>query len=138
MNKQKYITIATFTGALVNIITNYIFIQKFGYIAAGYTTLVCYMIYAVLHFLFMEKICKRKIRWSQGIRFKNYCGHCSIFMILGFAVAATYRHIMVRYLVVGIGISGIIIVRDRINSFHKVLFETKGQRRSVKEGVEEV
>ena len=46
-------------------------------------------------------------------------------MILGFAVAATYRHIMVRYLVVGIGISGIIIVRDKIIHFIKVLFETR-------------
>lgn len=123
--QTKYITIATFTGALVNIITNYIFIQKFGYIAAGYTTLVCYMIYAVLHFLFMEKICKEKLDGVKVYDLRIIAGIAVFFMILGFAVAATYRHIMVRYLVVGIGISGIIIVRDKLIHFIKVLFETR-------------
>jgi len=123
--QTKYITIATFTGALVNIITNYIFIQKFGYIAAGYTTLMCYIIYAVLHFLFMKKICKEKLDGIKVYDLRVISGITVLFMVFGFAMIITYRHLMVRYLVVGIGISGIIIVRHKLIHFIKVLFETR-------------
>ena len=128
--QTKYITIATFTGALVNIITNYIFIQKFGYIAAGYTTLMCYIIYAVLHFLFMKKICKEKLDGIKVYDLRVISGITVLFMVLGFAMIITYRHLMVRYLVVGIGISGIIIVRHKLIHFIKVLFETRTSKKS--------
>lgn len=36
-------------GAILNVFLNYILIPKFGYIAAGYTTLVCYILFAVGH-----------------------------------------------------------------------------------------
>ena len=58
--KTSYISIATVLGAIMNIVLNYIFIKKYGYIAAGYTTLICYVIYAALHYCFMKKICKEK------------------------------------------------------------------------------
>ena len=128
--QTKYITIATFTGALVNIITNYIFIQKFGYIAAGYTTLMCYIIYAVLHSLFMKKICKEKLDGIKVYDLRVISGITVLFMVLGFAMIITYRHLMVRYLVVGIGISGIIIVRHKLIHFIKVLFETRTSKKS--------
>ena len=128
--QTKYITIATFTGALVNIITNYIFIQKFGCIAAGYTTLMCYIIYAVLHFLFMKKICKEKLDGIKVYDLRVISGITVLFMVLGFAMIITYRHLMVRYLVVGIGISGIIIVRHKSIHFIKVLFETRTSKKS--------
>ena len=38
--KSKLIAIASFFGAFLNIVLNYVFIQKFGYKAAGYTTLI--------------------------------------------------------------------------------------------------
>lgn len=45
--KTKFVMIASVTGAILNIILNFIFIRLFGYRAAGYTTLACYMIYSI-------------------------------------------------------------------------------------------
>lgn len=56
--KTHYVTIATVIGAILNIILNAIFIPRFGFIAAGYTTLVCYMLYALAHYIFMKKVIK--------------------------------------------------------------------------------
>lgn len=60
--KSKYVMIATVTAAVSNIILNYFFIRIFGFIAAGFTTLACYAIMVIMHYIFMKKICS-----SNGI-----------------------------------------------------------------------
>lgn len=47
--KTVYIMCGTIGAALVNIITNYIFIMKFGYLCAAYTTLFAYVCYCLFH-----------------------------------------------------------------------------------------
>ena len=56
--KTKLIAAATFVGAAINIVTNFIFIKLFGYIAAAYTTLFCYILYALFHFFAMKYVAK--------------------------------------------------------------------------------
>ncbi|MDY4836181.1 MAG: oligosaccharide flippase family protein, partial [Lachnospiraceae bacterium] len=41
--KTEFATVATTLAAVLNLLLNSIFISKFGFIAAGYTTLVCYI-----------------------------------------------------------------------------------------------
>lgn len=57
--KTSSIMTISLVCAGINIILNYIFILKYGYIAAAYTTLFCYFIYAVGHYLVMHSICKK-------------------------------------------------------------------------------
>ena len=47
--KTIYIMLGTIIAAIINIIANYIFISKFGFIAAAYTTLFSYVCYLILH-----------------------------------------------------------------------------------------
>ena len=42
-------------------ILNFIFIPAFGHIAAGYTTLICYILYALMHWFFMRRTLKKHI-----------------------------------------------------------------------------
>ena len=49
--KTILISIMTIIAASFNIITNYIFIPKYGYISAAYTTLVSYLLLVALHYL---------------------------------------------------------------------------------------
>ncbi len=53
--KTQLIPIGTIVAALLNILLNYIFIAKYGYVAAAYTTLVCYILYFVFHCIIAEK-----------------------------------------------------------------------------------
>ena len=54
--KTMYIMIGTAAAGVVDIVLNYIFIMKYGFIAAAYTTLVAYICYAVLHFFIARKL----------------------------------------------------------------------------------
>lgn len=47
--KTGYIMTMTMIAALINAVTNYIFIKKYGFLAAAYTTLFSYFIYLILH-----------------------------------------------------------------------------------------
>ena len=54
--KTKFVMVASCSGALLNILLNYIFIGLYGYYAAGYTTLICYMVFSFAHYLAYKKI----------------------------------------------------------------------------------
>lgn len=56
--KTTKIMIASVSGALLNIILNYVCIQIFGYIAAAYTTMFCFMFFTFAHYLIMRSVCK--------------------------------------------------------------------------------
>lgn len=56
--KTTYIAIGTFCAAIINIILNLIFIPKYGYVAAAYTTLFSYILYSIFHYVLAYKIIK--------------------------------------------------------------------------------
>lgn len=49
MKKTKFIMLGTITAATINVVTNYIFIKRYGFIAAAYTTLFSYICYVIMH-----------------------------------------------------------------------------------------
>ncbi|MDS9385551.1 polysaccharide biosynthesis C-terminal domain-containing protein, partial [Streptococcus pneumoniae] len=44
---NHFVMWASIGGAIMNIFLNFIFLKHFGYIAAGYTTLFCYILFAL-------------------------------------------------------------------------------------------
>lgn len=54
--KTTYITFNTLIAAVSNLILNYIFIPKYGYVAAAYTTIASYFISFVLHSRYAKKL----------------------------------------------------------------------------------
>jgi O-antigen/teichoic acid export membrane protein len=57
--ETRYALIVSACGAVLNVVLNYICIKRFGYIAAGYTTIVCYILFAIAHYFFMKKVQKK-------------------------------------------------------------------------------
>lgn len=49
--KPQFIMFASISSAFLNLLLNYLFIPKFGYIVAGYTTLFCYLLQAIIDLL---------------------------------------------------------------------------------------
>lgn len=54
--KTQYIALGTAGAAILNVILNAVFIKKYGYIAAAYTTLVCYVLYFAYHYFVAYKV----------------------------------------------------------------------------------
>ncbi len=115
--KTTQITIATVSGAILNIALNYIFIRIFGYYAAGYTTLICYMVYACVHFYFMRKICNNKFNGKQPYQLRYYLAIVVIFLTTGFLLLLTYNYAIIRYSIILLGLFTLIIMRKPLINF---------------------
>ena len=96
--KRIWTTIGTLTSATANIILNIIFIKIFGYFAAGYTTLVCYVINSFMHYYFMRKVCKTYLNYIKPYDSKLLLLISVSFMVIGFIYILTYQNILVRYM----------------------------------------
>lgn len=125
--KTKYITVATLAGAVLNIGLNYIFIRTNGYYAAGYTTLVCFMLYAAFHYLFMRKLIKENLK-SQRIYDPIVLLLMSVvFVLFGFSLLLTYDLPLIRYGLVLIIVSLVVIKHNMIIECVKnIIVERKG------------
>lgn len=90
--KQKYIAIGTCIAAAVNIGLNAIFIPRFGYIAAAYTTLAGYMILFLIHYLFVSIMKKNNIYNNKFI-----FGFSAVMLVIGLLCNLLYMNNIIRY-----------------------------------------
>ncbi len=56
--KTTYIMYGTVAAAVVNIVLNYVFIKLYGFVAAAYTTLASYLLFAAVHYFISGKLLK--------------------------------------------------------------------------------
>lgn len=96
---NKFTMYISGAGAIINLILNYICIKAFGYIAAAHTTLICYMLFTISHFIFVNHISEKKC----GKR--AFDARClitvSVALITGSIVLSLlYKHMLVRYILI--------------------------------------
>lgn len=115
--KTHYLSVATFVGAVVNILLNYYFIRHYGYFAAGYTTLVCYILFSVMHYCFMRKICRNMINNVKVYDLSVLCTIAIVFMLCGFFIMGTYKNVLIRYGLMAIAFLGLLIKRRVVIDF---------------------
>lgn len=111
--KNNYITLASTSIAILNIFLNLVFINLYGYIAASYTTLVCYTGFAIAHYFFMRKTAKDNGLYASVFDIKTI----SLLSILVFVLLAVVLMLymispIIRYALV-IAISVIVVIYRR-------------------------
>jgi O-antigen/teichoic acid export membrane protein len=106
--------IASVTAMILNIILNYIFIKEFGYIAAGYTTLFCYMLQALIDYLALKKVVKEPVYNMKFIVLLSIA-----VIVLSFLSIIIYDYWFIRYSIIAIVFILVIIFRNKIISLFK-------------------
>lgn len=94
MKKTSYIMIGTIVAAAIDIVANYIFIQKYGYIAAAYTTLFAYICYLALHLLISRKLVGFSILPGKWLVF-----FAGLVILIGVVDLVFIEYIGIRFLV---------------------------------------
>jgi O-antigen/teichoic acid export membrane protein len=112
--ETTFVMIASSIAAVSNIILNYIFIKLFGYVAAGYTTLVCYFILMIAHYLYYLKICI--VHHINGTIYNEKAILILAFVsvLAMFACISIYNYYFVRYLLVIVGLIVAFVKRNNI------------------------
>lgn len=100
-NKKTWrIALASVLGALLNVVLNYFTFSIWGYYAAGYTTLICYMVYCALHYIFMRDICKNELNGAKVYDLKALLLITLLFLVCGFSFLFLYKQPWLRCLVI--------------------------------------
>lgn len=92
LKKTQYISMGTIVAATLNIVLNVIFIPKYGFIAAAYTTMVSYFVNMFLHLTVTRVILKVKLYddWFMFMAIGIVVAISALFMSL-------YSTIIIRY-----------------------------------------
>ena len=107
--KPKYVMFASVCATILNLIANYIFINKYGYLAAGYTTLFCYLIQAAIDYLALRVVVKENIYNMIEIGVMSFV--CLLFSFFGNYI---YGYPCLRYLILITTILFFIFFRKKV------------------------
>ena len=117
----KKISIVSISCAAANIVLNYLFIPVFGYIAAGYTTLFCYIIFCVLHYFIMRGLCIRRYEGTQIFEVKFLVAMSLIVLAINILMVILYGYNLLRYIVLGIAVVIVALQHKRIASIVSII-----------------
>lgn len=98
--ENRYVTIASVIGAFANVVLNYIFIRIFGFIAAAYTTLACYICFSFLHYLFMQRTVSKHSGPKDIYDSRALLLISVIVIIMSIFMSFIYDYIFVRWLII--------------------------------------
>lgn len=97
--KTNSIAFSSCIVAGANLLLNAIFIPIFGMVAAGYTTLFCYVLFCGIHFALVTKTCKDE-NMENPFDTKLIWGVGCFFVILSIVCSVLYNFIIIRYAVI--------------------------------------
>lgn len=102
--KTKYVMYPAIVAACINLVLNFVCIKLFGYMAAAYTTLVSYIVLAVLQAFWSKKVCDENQNPIGGIFDNKMMLILAIVTIIASLIAIPlYSNTILRYIVIVAG-----------------------------------
>ena len=117
--KTINITINTILAAILNIVLNYIFVPKFGYKVAAYTTLVSYFVLFLLHYCNSKYILKGKV--YKLTKLKSEFIYLILALVIYVFTKICFHNVVIIILIRTIFIVYLLIKYDIINMLKKIL-----------------
>lgn len=119
--ENKFVMIASTLAAVSNIALNFIGMRLFGYIAAGYTTVICYIILAVAHYCFMRRILKKHQVQEKIYNIRFILGLSLMLCLCAAVCMVLFRYWMLRYALVLLGMAIVWFKRKELLSLFQKL-----------------
>ena len=109
----------------MNIILNWCLIPVFGYFAAGYTTLFCYIMFALAHYGFMRLVCRKYLNGAKVYDGKVILALSVLFVVLSFGMMLLYDYWFIRYILIAITMIILFYKRQMLFQLLKTVKEGK-------------
>lgn len=95
-DKNKFATFISGVGAVLNVVLNFLLIPVLGYVVAAYTTLLSYVVFAVGHIIYCDRISAQKLGCSVVDR-KKILLWGGVVIGSSLLLSLLYRFILIRY-----------------------------------------
>ena len=117
--RKKELVWASIGSAIVNIVLNFFLIPKFGIVAAGYTTLASYVIFAFCNYIAMKKILKEKKIEDNMYNYKILILLFIVFCIVGAVGPVLYGILWLRIAIAAAVLAIMVIKRKYFFDMYK-------------------
>ena len=112
-------------SAVLNVVLNALLIPIFGFVAAGYTTLLSYMVFALANYIVLQIIAKRRGQRMDYFDLRSLLLILAVFMGLSFLALALYELIVIRYCIVAAVLLSLIVFHKKVIAFVKAVLVRK-------------
>lgn len=119
--KKSYTVISTVSAAVLNIVLNVWWIPRFGYTAAGYSTLVSHILFCVMHYFFYKKVTREHMDSVTVYKGKYLLLISVSVLVTAFAMTLLYNYIAIRIVAVVAVLMVAVIFRNKIIDTVKML-----------------
>lgn len=109
LKKTNYIAIGTIASAVIKVVLNYLFLPRFGYVAAAFTTVVSYFFLFVFHYLLSKKFSGRNLFDTKVLM-----GITVSLVLISWLLFYLIDYIVIRYILVLLLALFIFIFRKKI------------------------
>lgn len=124
--KTKFIALASTVSAIAKVVLNLFFIAAVGYLAAGYTTLVCYILYAYAHYVYMKRVCVKNMNGAKIFDEHFILLLSFVVVALSILTACLYEYVFVRYTLI---LTLVILLFFKRKKFINVYLQVKGKKK---------
>ena len=116
----KYVMIATTSCACLSVIINILLLPKYGFLSAGYTSLICYTVFMLMHYSFMQKVSKVKLDGISIYDIRFIIITCSVQMLIMITCLFLYYQNAIRYIVLSLMLISLVVIRNRFKTIINV------------------
>lgn len=112
-------------AAIINVVLNWLLIPVFGFVAAGYTTLISYIVFAISNYITLQIVAKRQNKRLDYFDLKAMLLVLFVFALLSFVAMALYDLIVIRYIIVAAVLLALIVFHKAVINFVKAVLVRK-------------
>ncbi len=119
-SKNVYVLWSSIVGAGANIFLNWMLIPRYGYVAAGYTTVAGYVLMCLCHLTFLHITCRQKELKVADLFDLRLIGAVTAVMVAFCALSMLlYRSVVPRYILLTAGLAAAILKRGQLAGLYR-------------------
>lgn len=116
-------------GALLKVVLNYFGIGMFGYTAAAYTSLICYVFFALVHYIYMNKCLRQAQVMEQVFKPGRLVVLSAVLIILGLMIILLFPYFWLRLAIVLVALALMVIKRKQLMALVRKIRSAKKTKR---------
>ena len=107
--EKKKLIWASLWAALINLLLNWVFIRKFGFVSAAYTTLASYVIFVIANYLAMKKVLNEKGIKDDAYNYKMLIMLFVVFCCISIIGVCIYNNFVIRVIIASVVMIGVLL-----------------------------
>lgn len=121
--ESRLMMVASLSAAVINVVLNIALLPLFGFVAAGYIMLGCYVALAAFHYAGMRLVCRREQGRVVPFNMRAIAAVSVFLLIMLVVVAFSYSNVYVR---VALLVFAVLVIAVKRKAICDVLKEMKG------------